>query len=175
MSTGLQGYELNYLAIDKQAYAIFKVVKQFRPYILKNRSKVIVPHLVVKTLFVQKEQGERRGNWVTVLQEYDLEFKPATIIKGQGLCKLMEKIQNNKDDDWENEAELHMINMCPIFTFSKSWYKDLIHYLQQGYLPKHWNSKQRRDFHLKLASYQIIGGVIFRKNYDGVFLRCLEQ
>ena len=33
MSTGLQGAELNYPAIDKQAYAVFKVVKLFRPYI----------------------------------------------------------------------------------------------------------------------------------------------
>src|SRR5713226_3776907 len=43
MSIGLQGDELNYLAIDKQAYAFFKAVKQFRPYILKNCTKVIVP------------------------------------------------------------------------------------------------------------------------------------
>ena len=28
---------------------------------------------------------------------------------------------------------------------------------------------------MSLASYQIIDGVLFRKNYDGVFLRCLEQ
>ena len=28
---------------------------------------------------------------------------------------------------------------------------------------------------MKSTSYQIIDGVIFRKNYDGVFLRCLEQ
>ena len=38
--------------------------------------------------------------------------------------------------DWENEAELHMIDMCPIFTALESWYIDLIHYLQQGYLPE---------------------------------------
>ena len=44
MSTRLQGVELNYLAIDKHVYAVFKAVKQFRPYILKNRTKVIVPH-----------------------------------------------------------------------------------------------------------------------------------
>ena len=43
MSTGLQGAKLNYPAIDKQAYALFKVVKQFRPYILKNRTKMIIP------------------------------------------------------------------------------------------------------------------------------------
>ena len=62
MSTGMQGARLNYPTIDKQAYAMFKAVKQFRPYILKNRTKVIVPHPVVRSLFVQKELGERRGN-----------------------------------------------------------------------------------------------------------------
>ena len=62
MSTGLQGTELNYPAVDKQAYAFFKAVKQFKPYILKNRTKVIVPHPVVRSLFVQKELRERRGN-----------------------------------------------------------------------------------------------------------------
>ena len=62
MSTGMQGDELNYPSVDKQAYAFFKVVKQFRPYILKNRTKVIVPHPTVRSLFVQKELGERRGN-----------------------------------------------------------------------------------------------------------------
>ena len=58
MSTGLQGAELNYPAVDKQAYAVFKAVKQFRPYILNNRTKVIVPHPAVRYLFVQK--GIRR-------------------------------------------------------------------------------------------------------------------
>ena len=67
MSTGLQGAELNYPAMDKQAYAVFKEVKQFRPYILKNRTKVIVPHPALRSLFVKKELGERRGNWVTTL------------------------------------------------------------------------------------------------------------
>ena len=62
MSTGLQGAELNYPAIDKKAYAVFKAVKQFRPYILKNRTKVIVPYPVVRSLLIQRELGERRGN-----------------------------------------------------------------------------------------------------------------
>ena len=89
MSTSLQGSELNYPVVDKQAYVVFKVVKQFRPYIHKNRTKVTVPHPAVRSLFVQKELGERRGNWVTTLQEYDLEFKPTSIIKGKGMCKSM--------------------------------------------------------------------------------------
>ena len=36
-------------------------------------------------------------------------------------------------------------------------------------------SKQRRALRLKSALYQIIDGVLFRKNYDGVFLRYLEH
>ena len=100
---------MNYPAIDKQAYAVFKAVKQFKPCILKNKTKVIVPHPTVRILFVQKELGERRGNWVTNLQEYDLEFKLATIIKGQGICMLIVVSKNNEDEDWENEAKLHII------------------------------------------------------------------
>ena len=54
MRTGMQGVELKYLAIDKHAYVVFKAVKQFKPYILKHRTKVIVPRPKVRTLFVQK-------------------------------------------------------------------------------------------------------------------------
>jgi hypothetical protein len=44
MSTKLQGDELNYLAIDKLAYAVYKAINHFKYYILKNHTKVIVPH-----------------------------------------------------------------------------------------------------------------------------------
>ena len=98
---------------------------------------------------MQKELGERRGSWVTALQEYDLEFKLATIIKGQGLCKLMDESQNNEYNSWDNEAELHMVDVCPLFTAPDSWYRDLIHYLQEGYFLEHWNRKQRRALRLK--------------------------
>jgi hypothetical protein len=30
---------------------------------------------------MQKELGEKRANWVTALQEYDLEIKPAKLLK----------------------------------------------------------------------------------------------
>jgi hypothetical protein len=47
MSTNLQGAELNYHAIDKQAYVIYKEVKHFISYILKTHTKFIVPHPTV--------------------------------------------------------------------------------------------------------------------------------
>ena len=66
---------------------------------------------------------------MTSLQEYDLEFERATIIKGQGFCKLMAESQNNEDNSWDNEVELHMVDVCPLFTAPDSWYRDLINYL----------------------------------------------
>jgi hypothetical protein len=62
MRTNLQGVEINYPAIDKQAYTVYKAVNNFRSYILKNHTKVIVPHPAVQSLFTQQEMGERIGN-----------------------------------------------------------------------------------------------------------------
>ena len=58
MSTGLQGAELKYPAIDKQAFAVFKAVKHLCPYLLRSHTKVIVPRTVVRALLIQKEQGD---------------------------------------------------------------------------------------------------------------------
>ena len=82
---------------------------------------------------------------------------------------------SNEENNWKNEAELHMMDVCPLFTAPYSWYRDLVHYLQEGVLPEHWNSKQRRALHLKSAAYQNVDGILFRKNCDGVLLRCLEK
>eukprot|EP00253_Pinus_taeda_P020053 PITA_20053 len=49
MSASMQGPKLNYPTIDKQAYAIYKAVKHFKPYLLKNHCIVFVPHPTVCT------------------------------------------------------------------------------------------------------------------------------
>ena len=53
----------------------------------------------------------------------------------------MAKGKNNEENDWENEAELHMMDVCPLFIAPDSWYRDLVCYLREGLLPEHWNSK----------------------------------
>ena len=52
MSTRLGETQLKYLEVDKQAFAVFKEVKHFRPYLLKSQTKVIVPYSAVRNLFV---------------------------------------------------------------------------------------------------------------------------
>jgi hypothetical protein len=79
-SSTLQGAKLNYTDVEKHAYAVFKCIKHSRPFLIKSHTKVIVPHPSVISLLIQKDLGDKRENWVTTLQEYDLEIKPAKIV-----------------------------------------------------------------------------------------------
>jgi hypothetical protein len=52
--------------------------------------------------------GEIRGNWMAVVQDFDLDIKPTKLVKQQGLCKLVIEAQDqvNEDSGWENELSL---------------------------------------------------------------------
>jgi hypothetical protein len=116
MSSGLQGVELNYPEVDKHAYAVFKVVKHFQPFLLKSKTKVIVPYPAVRNLLVQRDLEEKRENWITTLQEYDLEIKPMKIVKGQGICKLATKFPcvESHEDALYQDSELFEKEVCYI-------------------------------------------------------------
>ena len=42
----------------------------------------------MKDILTQDPNG-KRGKWIAVILEYDLEIKPTKLIKGQGLARLM--------------------------------------------------------------------------------------
>jgi hypothetical protein len=115
---------------------------------------------------------------MTTLQEYDLEFKPTNIVKGQGLCKLVTRItdvENQEEDSWQEEPTLYTQQVPYIPVVEDSYYNDLKYYLQHGTTPEHLNAKKKRVLRLKSLQYQLVHGILFRKNYDGVLLRCLEK
>jgi hypothetical protein len=115
---------------------------------------------------------------MTSLQEYDLEFKPTNIIKGQGLCKLATGIidvENQEEDGWQEEPTLYMQQVPYVPSVENYYYNDLKYYLQHGTTPDHLNAKQKRALRMKSTQYQLVHGILFRKNYDGVLLRCLEK
>eukprot|EP00253_Pinus_taeda_P031324 PITA_31324 len=117
-SSNLQGAELNYFEVEKQAFAVYKAVKHYRPFFLKAHTKVIVPFSSVMQLLIQRELGEKRANWVTTLQEYDLEIKPTKIVKGQGFCRLLAGASNIPESSDTDQFEA--INQISIID-SESW------------------------------------------------------
>jgi hypothetical protein len=47
--------------------------------------------------------------------------------------------------------------------------------LTHGSAPCNLDPKNKRSPRLKYAFFQLINNVLFRKNFDGLFLRCLEK
>jgi hypothetical protein len=114
---------------------------------------------------------------MTSLQEYDLKKTPAQIVRGQGLCKLVvdsveeqESQINTSTVNQHNETQVSCTQVV-----ANSWYDDIKLYLTYGSTPYHLDHKNKRALRLKSAPFQLINDVLFRKNFDGVLMRCLEK
>jgi hypothetical protein len=177
MSSSFKGTELNYPVVDRQAYTVFKAVKHFRSYLLKSRTKVIVPYPAVRNLLVQKELGEKRANWVTSLQEYDLEITPAQIVRGQGLCKLVvdSEAGQQEESDTSNLGQSDQSLICCTQNLVSPWYDDIRFCLEHGSAPRHLDPAKRRALRLKSTSFHLVNGILFRQSFDDVLMRCLEK
>ena len=165
MSSNLKGAELNYHEVDKKAFAVFKVIKNFLPYLLKSKTKVIVPFSAVRNLLVQKDLGEKRAHWMVDLQEYDLEIKPSQVVCVLGLCKLAAESTHLLVD--QNgiplDDSLLQKEVCFIPDPSSSWYTDIRTYLKTGSAPYHLDPKKKRSVKLKSAPYQLVNNVLFQE------------
>jgi hypothetical protein len=65
--------------------------------------------------------------------------------------------------------------ICCTQNFVSPWYDDIRHYLLHGSAPRHLDPAKRRALRLKSASFHLINSVLFRQNFDGVLMRCLEK
>jgi hypothetical protein len=109
--------------------------------------------------------GERRGNWMAIVQEFDLDIKPSKLVKGWGLCKLVVEAQDqvNEDSGWENGLALWCSEALYLPLGQESWYGKLIYLLHHGTFPENLNPKERRALRLKLAQYCLINSVLFSR------------
>jgi hypothetical protein len=81
-SRRLRDSPLKYDIMEKQAYALVKALKEFRFYNLHSHTIAYVPNCYVKEILTQTDPEGKMGKWIVVLLEYDLEIKPAKLIKG---------------------------------------------------------------------------------------------
>ena len=113
---------------------------------------------------MQKELGEKRANWVTSLQEYELEITPAQIVRGQGLCKLVVDSETGQpeDSDTSNLGQRNQSLICCAQNLVSPWYDDIRFCLEHGSAPRHLDPPKRRALRLKSASFHLVNGVLFR-------------
>jgi len=58
---------------------------------------------------------------------------------------------------------------------SSKWYKDIVFYLKYRQFPVTMTPKERRALNMKSNQYVLIFEVLFRRNYDGMLLRCVDE
>jgi hypothetical protein len=55
------------------------------------------------------------------------------------------------------------------------WYRDIIFYLRSGQFPFTMNPKERRTLKMKSSQYVMIVDILFRRNYNGILLICVDE
>ena len=127
-------------------------------------------------MLIQKELGEKRAHRMTVLQEYDLEIKPAKMVEWNGLCLLV--AQSNipqQERQCIHEEDMSVDAIDVISSSSSEWYDEINFYLTDRYAPPTLDFKKCRNLRLKATPYKFTDNVLFCKNYDGIFFRCPEK
>jgi hypothetical protein len=129
-------------------------------------SLIMVHHSQLKMLLNQHLREGEWAKWMAKIQEYDIEIKPLKVFKGQGLCKL---IANSDYVD----GMISILVGEPLDDLE--WYGDIVFYLRSNNFPFTMNPKERTILKMKENQYVVIVDILFRRNYDGILLRCVDE
>jgi len=88
-SKSLRDASLKCNIMEKRAFSLVKAIKYFKVYISHSHIIAYVPNVIFKYIITQNGLDGKRGKWIAVILEYDIEIKPTKLIKGQGLAKFM--------------------------------------------------------------------------------------
>jgi hypothetical protein len=166
MSKIVHDYELRYSKLEKQALALVKAVAHFQTYILNSHVIAYAPSSPMKMLRNQQLREGKWANWLEKIQEYDIKIKSLKAIKGQGLSKLI----------MDGDSIDGMISISVGEPLADSeWYRDIIFYLRFGQFPVTMNPKERRTLKMKVNQYVLIADILFKSNFDGILLRCVDE
>jgi hypothetical protein len=176
-SKALRDAALNYNIMEKQAFTLVKAIKYFRVYILHSHTIAYVPNTVVKDILTQDNPDGRRGKWIAVILEYDIEIKPTKLIKGQGLAKLMAESNFHALDinflvAVDGPEEQATPNIKEAF-LNSPWYADLIFVLHNLQAPPGLTKTKARFIKLKALKFCILEGNLYWKDPGGILLNCL--
>jgi ribonuclease HI len=181
----LRDAETKYELLEKQAYALVKSLKAFRVYILQAKVIAFVPSSSVKDVLVQPDIDGKRSKWIARLIEFDVEIKPAKLVKGQGLARLLaeencrlldinlmsilaENVPSVEDKEGERMQVSAHIADC-------EWYSNIVQFLQTLSVPSDLTKTQRRALKLRAVNFCITDNLLFWKNPIGLLLRCVNQ
>ena len=121
----------------------------------------------------------KRGKWIVVILEYDLEIKPTKLIKGQALAQLMaESNLKSLDINMVDALDEYEGLPAPIVEgqFQNSpWYADILYVHVNLNAPLDLSKTKERFLKLKARNYCILNECLYWKNSNGLFLKCFPE
>ena len=137
-----------------------------------------MPHSVVKDILTQDPDG-KRGKWIAVILEYDLEIKPTKLIKGQGLAKIMAESKFQAlDINMFNALDEQEEFSTPIIEdhfLNSSWYANILYVLLNINVPPGLSKTKARFLMLKAISYYILDKCLYWKKSSGLLHKCSPE
>ena len=163
--------------MEKQTFSLVKSIKDFRVYILHSHTIAYVLNKVVKDILTQDNPDGRRGKWIAIILEYDIEIKCTKLIKGQGLANLMAKsnfhaLEINFLVAVDEQGEKATPSVKEEF-LNSPWYSDLIFVLHNLQAPPGLTKTKDRFLKLKALKFFILEGNLYWKDPGGILLNCL--
>lgn len=122
----LQHREHKYDINKRHVYALIKLVKSFRCYLVGAIVIDFDPSATVKDIFSQHEVFSRRCKWIIRIQEFNMDVQITKLVRIQGLENMM--AQSNLDANQINLVDVdHQPNTCDKDYYE--WYTNVIYYL----------------------------------------------
>ncbi|CAM6113397.1 unnamed protein product [Calypogeia fissa] len=141
--------EKNYSATNREALGIIYACKKFRHYLLRYKVVFHTDHNALKYMVNKPDLTGRVARWVLLLQEFDYEVRVRSG-KKHGNADFFSRIDGEPasegvDDQFPNEKLYH------IRVVDKTWYKDIIQYLDSIQLPRGIGAEAAAVFLRKVA------------------------
>jgi hypothetical protein len=106
MSQSLSDDEFKYSFIEKHAFSLLNVFKNFLHYILGKHTLVKVPLPIVNFFFSQTYISGKLAHWLAKIQEHDLNIVTSTTIKGHDLDLNLAQHAKNGEEISEEYSSL---------------------------------------------------------------------
>lgn len=168
-SEGLKDHEIKYSYVEKQVL-VARELKKIRHMLSNNRIQLMVLYGNIKEFLLSRDINEKGVGWVTRVMEYDVDIKITKLVRGKGLC---EQLFSAFETLINVSLVLQEDQLLNIDT-QNSWVNDMTTILKEGRYPPSLDRTKRRHFKLQSIPYVIMDGILFRKDLNGVLLRCIE-
>lgn len=165
---------MRYSFIKKYVLTVIRGLKKYKHLVSNNKIQFLVSHVGVKDFILSKDLNEKHARWIICVMEYDVEIKVTKLVRGKGLC---EQLSLSQQDEVINEKEVFFLQNSqekenddvPI----PYWTQDIMYFLQKGLCPHEMSKEKRRHFRLQSIPYVLIDGVLFKRDINGILLRCI--